>query len=380
LHGATPRALHLRTGAWPMDRLSMNRFLLPFGLVYLIALHGSARADVKASALVQVADPKRGSISDTLIGYGIVESENTLTRSFQRDGLIAEIMVEVGDQFKKGDPLLEFGAAPAAMVAYEQAKTALRLAQGTLARARQLFDQKLATRDQLESAEKVASDAQLTKEMYEKQGATVSETVLAPFDGIVTTIAVSKGDRVAAGTSLMTLAETDKIRLQVGIEPSQIGRLKVGQAVDLESQVPGRGSIKTKIKGLGAAIDPKTRLVPVSVTLPNGSALMGESFRAVILVGTFEGWVIARDAVGIDRKGAFVFQIDDEHAKRVDISVLRSAGDVSVIKGDIDPQKKLVLSGGYQIADGDLVRTQDVAPTVATEADQAGAADDPVKQ
>ena len=81
-----------------MDRLSMNRFLLPFGLVYLIALHGSARADVKASALVQVADPKRGSISDTLIGYGIVESENTLTRSFQRDGLIAEIMVEVAEK------------------------------------------------------------------------------------------------------------------------------------------------------------------------------------------------------------------------------------------------------------------------------------------
>ena len=362
-----------------MNRLSMNRFLLPFGLVCLIALHGSAHADVKASALVQVADPKRGSISDTLTGYGIVESENTLTRSFQRDGLIAEIMVEVGDQFKKGDPLLEFGAAPAALVAYEQATTALRLAQGTLARTRQLFDQKLATRDQLEGAEKVASDAQLTKEMYEKQGATVSETVLAPFDGIVTAIAVSKGDRVAAGTSLMTLAETDKIRLRVGIEPSQIDRLKVGQAVDLESQMPGRGPIKTRVKGLGAAIDPKTRLVPVAVTLPNGSALMGEGFRAVIFVGTYEGWVIARDAVGIDRKGAFVFQIDDEHAKRVDVSVLHSAGDVSVIKGDIDPQKKLVLSGGYQIADGDLVRTQDVAPTVATEADPAGAADDPVK-
>jgi RND family efflux transporter MFP subunit len=207
----------------------------------------------------------------------------------------------------------------------------------------------------------------------------VSETLLAPFDGIVTAIAVSKGDRVAAGTSLMTLAETDKIRLRVGIEPSQIDRLKIGQAVDLESQVPGRGPIKTKVRGLGAAIDPKTRLVPVAITLPNGSALMGEGFKAVIFVGTFEGWVIARDAVGVDRKGAFVFQIDEEHAKRVDVIVLGSAGDVSVIKGDIDPQKKLVLSGGYQIADGDLVRTQDVAPTVATEADQGGAADDPVK-
>jgi RND family efflux transporter MFP subunit len=358
----------------------MNRFLLPFALISLIALHGSAWADVKASALVQVGNPKRGSIPDTLVGYGTVDSENTLTRSFQRDGQIANIMVEVGDQFKKGDPLLEFGAAPAAVVAYEQAKTTLRLAQGTLALTKQLFDQKLATRDQLESAEKTVSDAQLMKDMYEKQGATVSETLLAPFDGIVTAIAVSKGDRVAAGTSLMTLAETDKIRLQVGIEPWQIDRLKVGQAVDLESQVPGRGPIKTKIKGLGAAIDPKTRLVPAALELPNRSALMGERFKAVIFIGTFEGWVISRDAVGMDKKGAFVFQIDEEHAKRVDVNVLGSAGDVSIIKGDIDPQKKLVLSGNYQIADGDLVRTQDVEPSVATEADQGGATDDPVKQ
>jgi hypothetical protein len=59
--------------------------------------------------------------------------------------------------------------------------------------------------------------------------------------------------------------------------------------------------------------------------------------------------------------------------------VLGSAGDVSIIQGDIDPRKKLVLSGGYQIADGDLVRIQDVAPTMATEADQDGAADDPAK-
>lgn len=350
----------------------MNRLLLPVALIALVALHGAACADVKASALVQVGTPKRGSISDTLVAYGVVESDNVLTRSFQRDGLIANIMVEVGDQFKKGDPLLEFGAAPAALVAYEQAKTALRLAQGTLARTKQLFAQKLTTQDQVEMAEKAASDAQLTKEMFEKLGSTTSEILLAPYDGVVTAIAVSKGDRVAAGTSLMTLAETDKVRLSVGIEPSDLNRLKVGLAVDLESLVPGRGSIKTKVKGLGAAIGPK-RLVPVTIELPNGSALIGESFKAVIFVGKFEGWVISRDSVGVDKKGAFVFQIDDEHAKRVDVNVVGSAGDLSIIEGDIDPQKKLVLYGNYQIADGDLVRTQELAPEVATEADQGKA-------
>src|SRR6202030_4446444 len=73
----------------------------------------------------------RGSVNDLIVGYGIVESENILTKSFQRDGQVSDVLVEVGDQFKKGDPLLNFGASPAAVVAYEQAKTTLRLAQGT---------------------------------------------------------------------------------------------------------------------------------------------------------------------------------------------------------------------------------------------------------
>ncbi len=356
----------------------MNRFLLPVTLISLISLHDVARADVKGIALVQVEDPKRGSIPEIVVGYGVVESENTLTRSFQRDGQVSNIMVEVGDQFKKGDSLLDFGASPAAVVAYEQAKTALRLAQGTLARSKQLFDQKLATREQLETAEKAASDAQLAKEMYEKLGSTTSEILEAPFDGVVTALSVSKGDRVAAGTVLMTLAETDRIRLSVGIEPAQIGRVKPGLPVGLESLLPGRGPIETKVKGIGAAIDPKKKLVPVSIGLSNRSALPGENFKAEILAGNFEGWVVPRDSVAVDKKGAFVFQIDEEHAKRVDVNVLGSAGDTSVIEGDIDPQKKLVRSGSYQIADGDAVRTEEVTRAAAAEKAEGAAAGDQV--
>jgi RND family efflux transporter MFP subunit len=347
----------------------MNRFLMPAALISLMALQGAAWADVKSTALVQVGNPKRGSIPQTLIGYGVVESANTRTRSFQRDGQVANIMVEVGDQFKKGDPLLEFGAAPAALVAYEQAKTSLRLAEGTLRRTKQLFDQRLATREQVDQAENAVSDAQLVKEMFEKLGSTTSEILLAPFDGTVTAITVSKGDRVTAGTALMTVSETDKVKLSIGIEPSDLDRVKVGLAVDLEPLVPGRRPIKAKVEGVGAAIDPKLKLVPVSIELPNGRALIGEKFKAMIFTGRFEGWKIARDAVGIDKKGAFVFQIDDEHAKRVDVNVLGSDNDVSIITGDIDPQRKLVLSGNYQIADGDLVRIQEIAPEMATEAE-----------
>ena len=336
--------------------------------VLMALLPGSALAEVKGLALVQVKDPARGFLPDTVTAYGIVESENTLTRSFQRDGQVSNIMVEVGDQFKKGEPLLEFGASPAALVAYEQAKTTLRLAQGSLARAQQMLKLKLITLDQVETAEKAVSDAQSTKEMFEKLGSTTSEILEAPFDGVVMAISVSKGDRVAAGAPLMTLAETDRVRLSVGVEPTEMGKVKPGLPVILEAVSTARTPIDTKVKGVGAAIDPKTKLLQVTVALPTKSAIPGEHLKAQIFVGKLDGWMIPRDAVGFDKKGAYIFQVDDEHAKRVNVNVVGSAGDTSVVEGDIDPQRKLVLSGSYQIADGDALRTEE-APKVS-EADE----------
>lgn len=114
----------------------------------LICLSGSAFADeVKGAATVKVQDPKRGSIPELVYAYSTATPTSSAqeTQSFQRDGVISELYVEVGDQFKKGDPLFDFGASPAAVVAYEQAKTTLSLAQRALERKQQLFKQKLAT-------------------------------------------------------------------------------------------------------------------------------------------------------------------------------------------------------------------------------------------
>src|SRR4030088_299624 len=185
----------------------MIRHLLGAALASLIFLQGPAIADeVKGYALVKVQDPKRGSIPDMVYAYGTATptSGATVTESFQRDGRIADIFLEVGDQFKKGDPLLDFGAAPAAVIAYEMALTTEAIKTRTLERKKQLFKQQLATRDDVDNAEKDLSDATMTREMYEKIGSVKpSEILEAPFDGVVTAISVSKGDRISARGTMM---------------------------------------------------------------------------------------------------------------------------------------------------------------------------------
>jgi RND family efflux transporter MFP subunit len=340
----------------------MNRILPSAAIVSMIFLCAAAQGqEIKGAALVNTQDPTRGSIPDMVYGYGIAapSSGSILTASFQRDGRISDILVQPGDQFKMGEALLDFGASPAAVVAYEQAKTTLTLAKNSLARANQLFKLQLATRDQVDTAEKAVSDAQSTIEMYEKLGSIrASELLTAPFDGVVTAISVSKGDRISAGAPLMTLSRIDQVILSVGVEPTQIDKVKVALPVNLASLLPGRKPVEGKVRGLGAAIDPKTRLVPTTIDIPAGSALSGEGFKAGIVVGKLQGWVVPRDAVGIDKNGAFVFQIAEGQAKRVDVNVVGSVENTSVIDGPINSQLKIVLSGNYQIANGDAVRLE----------------------
>jgi RND family efflux transporter MFP subunit len=341
----------------------MIRFLPGAALMALIFLHGAAVADeVKGAAAVKVQDPKRGSIPELIYAYGTATptSSASQTASFQRDGQVAEIFVEVGDQFKMGDKLLDFGAAPAAVVAYEQAKTTLSLKQHALERKQQLFKQQLATRDDVENAEKDLSDAKSTLEMFERIGSIKpSEILEAPFDGVVTAISVSKGDRISAGAPLMSLSRPDHLILSVGVEAGALEKVKPDLPVHLTSLLPGRKPSDGKVKRIGLAVDPKTRQVPVFVELPDGMALSGENFRAGIEVGKFQGWVVPRDSIGTNSKGTFIYQIDEGHAKRVYVKVVGSVGKNSVIEGDIDSQKEIILSGNYQVDDGDAVRPQE---------------------
>jgi multidrug efflux pump subunit AcrA (membrane-fusion protein) len=184
--------------------------------------------------VVSAQEPNRGSIPETIYAYGMVApmSSVQVTLSFQRDGMIADISVKVGDRFKKGDNLL-------------------RVLDG--------------------------------------------EIVTAEFDGVVTAISVNKGDHFSAGAPLVTLSRPDHLLLVVEVESSALTKVKPDQSVHLSgvssvaqglSLLPDCKPVEGKVKRIGVAIDPKTRLVPVFIELPDGMAGgCGENFKAEIEVG-----------------------------------------------------------------------------------------------
>jgi RND family efflux transporter MFP subunit len=314
---------------------------------------------------VKVMDPKRGSIPQLVDAYGTATQRASamVTESFERDGEVTDIFVEVGSQVKMGDPLIDFGASPTAVLAYEQAKTTKSLAEHSLARQQQLFKQQLITRDDLENAEKAVSDAQLTIDMYEKIGSIKpSEILTAAFDGVVTEIPVSKGDRISAGSELLKLARTDQVILSVGVNLADLDKVKPELPVHLASLSPDRKPTDGKVQRIGAAISMTTRQVPVFIDLPEGTALAGENFKAGIEVGKYQGWVVPSDSIYPDSKGHHVWQIDGGKAKQVPVNVIGTVGKNSVVEGEISSQKEIILTGNYQLNEGDAVKPKEEEP------------------
>jgi RND family efflux transporter MFP subunit len=309
-------------------------------------------------ATVRVEQVRRGAVPTELVAYGEAAPATLAVRSltFAQPGQVAAVLVTAGQPVRRGQPILRFQTAPASNAAYAQARSAVALATGQLTHARQLFGEQLATQDQVATAEKALTDARANLAALARDGAQQMSSVLAaPFDGVVATIAVSTGDRPAAGATLATVAPASALQVTVGVEPGWRGRVRAGQTVVLEP-VGGGPALHGRVLRVDAMLNPKTRFVDIDVSTAPGAALPGEAFRARIAVGSAQGWLVPHGAVQVQDGAAFVFQIAGGKAAKAPVRVVQTGRDTDVVDGSLDPARPLVSVGAYQLEDGAPVR------------------------
>jgi RND family efflux transporter MFP subunit len=329
--------------------------LLLFGMVP----RAYAQPAETASVLVSTVMPRHGAVPETVTAYGTATPGpgTTITLSLPRAGQVQDVGAESGMSVRSGDKLLTFGASPTAVQAYDQAVAALALAQKEQAHTAQLLSQQLATRSQLAQADKAVADAQAALAAQRREGGgNAVQTLAAPFDGIVTSVFVKPGERVAAGAPLLTVAPTKGVVVSVGVEPAQRAKLRAGQPVKLEPLQAGETTIDGTVQRIDAMLDPRTRQVGVEIRVAPGVVLPNAGFKAEIAVGQFQGWPLPRDAVLADGKGAYVFQVAGDKAQRVDVRIVGTFGEITVVSGAIDSSRPVVTQGNYQLTDGEAVR------------------------
>lgn len=325
---------------------------------------GSGGAEEQPSpppvALVKTQPILHREVTDTLDAFGELRTGQVVAVNFPRAGQVSRLYVLEGSTVKSGDPIATLVSDPAARMAYEQAVHARDLAHSELARTQELFKLQLATRSQLDSAKKALADAQAAVQAQRRLGGDLrSQTLRAPFEGVVVKLAVAEGDRVQPGATIVQMGHTDEMRAHLGIQPEQAARVRVGMPVAIAPVDEPNAVVHAHVDALHDIIDPSTRLVDAVAILHASSAdplVPGMKVRGRISLASHMAWLVPRDAVLEESGKPYIFQVQGGKARRVDVEKRGSYGELQAIEGSFDAKLPIVALGNYELKDGMAVR------------------------
>ncbi|HTO70155.1 MAG TPA: efflux RND transporter periplasmic adaptor subunit [Myxococcota bacterium] len=288
-------------------------------------------------------------------------------------GRVTRVDVQIGQFVHRGDVLAEvaspdYGQAEADA---HSATSALRLAERTEARAKDLFDHDAASRRDLDAAEADLDRAKAERERAvarlsaygAKEGAVDGTFALrSPIDGEVVERNLSPGqevrpDQILAGTPALTaplFTVTDPTRLWVVLDVSEHDAplLRAGQPCVLRTHMADEGTFPARIAVVSQFLDPTTRTVKARGTVANDDRqLRAEMLVTVEVAPDSERTVqeVPSRAVFLEGENHFVF-VDGGNGRfertRVEIGAERE-GWLQIREG--------LASGSSVVTDGALL-------------------------
>lgn len=275
-----------------------------------------------------------------------VEVAGDVAPSFQLDiksevsGKIKALHVEAGDNVKSGDLLAEIDdrdlmtEKQSMLSELDGAKLEMEKDKRNYERSKELFDSKLVSREQFDNLTSEFDIAQNNLVRAQRKLETMEEKlrktkIVCPIDGTVLVLPVIEGQVVVAaasvnsGTTMMTVANLDKLLVMTHVNQVDVAKLKVDLPVKLKvdslkdvnmdgkiSFIAPVATVKSSVKGfeIEATIDnPSARLRPgmtVNLSIPIAKA---DSAISVPVSAIFRGdgnkkVVYVRNGVSTERR------------------------------------------------------------------------------
>jgi len=249
-------------------------------------------------------------------------------------GRVTRIAAQIGQHVRRGDVLAELASADYGQAEADahRAASELRLAERTLARARDLFDHGATSRRELETAEADLERARAERERaaarisaYGGRDGAVDGTyeLRAPIDGEVVERNLTPGqevrpDQILAGTPALSaplFTITDPTRLWVVLDVSEhdAPELSPGQPCVVRPHVSGEGEFPGRISSVSQFLDPVTRTVKGRATVANPDRRLRAEMLVTVEVapsGDASVQEVPARAVFLEGEKHFVFVAD----------------------------------------------------------------------
>lgn len=315
------------------------------------------------SANVKVALLKKGTISQSIVAYGTVIPAPGAVEvlSVPYESQVMKVFVSPGEQVSPGDLLVQMAPNPDTRLKVEMAKTAYKMAKARLDEIDKKQRLKLATNDEVFSAQQAFSDADLQLKNYQKMNATGPQEIRADRAGIVDNIYAHEGAVMPSGGPLVDVVAGGALEVRLGGEPEEVDHLKTGQTVLLTPvNRPSISAVNGRIRTISRSINTSTRLIDIFVGVDaSAQVLLNEYVRGEITVAAAEGFIVPRSAILRSGDQYRLFTVKDNRAIQHIVQMgIENANEIQVFGEDITPGDPVVILGNYELADKMTVKVE----------------------
>jgi len=272
--------------------------------LFLLAAVAACKGEEKKAVRIETAPVERRTIVVDASATGAVEPINVVEVKSKASGIITRMTVETGMQVKPGDLLAQIDTRDVqnqynqAQADLEAVQARLEVSQSQKRRSDEMFKARVITAQEHETSALDFANAQaaivrarasldLAKQRLE------DATVSAPIAGTVIERTVSLGQVItsatggaAAGTTLLKMADLDRVRVRALFNETDIGTVRASQAATVTVDAyPDR-----RFTGLVEKIEPQAvvqqgvTMFPVLVTLDNREGLLKPGMNGEVSV------------------------------------------------------------------------------------------------
>jgi membrane fusion protein (multidrug efflux system) len=301
---------------------------------------------------VEVAVARTDTVVDAILATGQVEAVQSIELRPDVEGRIAGILVREGAVVARGTPLFKVDDAELkAQVARAEADR--DLARQSLARTRDLLQQKASSQSELERAEAMARSNQAQLDLLQVR---LERTVVrAPFAGVVGQRSVSLGDYVTTDTRLVSLQTISPQRASFQVPERYADQLKLGQQVTFRVAALRGREFTGRVDFVDPVVQLPGRTITVKALTPNPKRELQPGMFIEARLATAvrpNAVVIPEDAIMALQGSTFVWVVVQGKATRrqVDIGV-RTPGFVEARTG-VEPAEQVVVGGQERLGEG----------------------------
>lgn len=328
------------------------KYLKTLSLAALAVLAVACKSDDKAGTAqqakpqVKIAKVTSEDIPQTETYTATVESDVKNDIAPNTPYRIEKIYVDVGDNVRQGQVLVQLDASN-----LQQLKLQVENQKIEFSRTSQLYQVGGASKAEYDNA-KLQLDVlstQLKQLMQNTQ-------LVAPISGVVTARNYDNGDMYNQGQPVLTIEQTNPVKVMVNISEVYYKKVFKGMPVDIELDAYEGETFYGKVTIVYPTVDQSTHTFPVEVTINNSSQKVrpGMFARATVNFGDKNHVLVPDEAlvkqIGAGDRYVYVYKGGKVSYNKVELG--KHIGDKYEILSGVNPGDDVVIAGQSRLANG----------------------------